>query len=469
MADEYQAPSPAVYVVGQGSSSSLVPVTLPFIPRSNLASEHVDDGDNPTDLDLAKAEATIPARTKTLADLAPLDVECMLSTEPKPRRFLFTDSAGEGLIVAGTGAGIAGPGGAGKSTITLGFAYALAIGGVWLEQYLACKPERVYFFTAEESADEIHHRLTFLHRSYCQLHSITGRKADEIERLLITNLRLFTLLGALVELTSSNQQGGFRRGKAAEDAVQIVNEDAGAADSVMIFDPLRKLTAGNEDGAALTTVITTCDWVRENAFGTCTTVILQHSSQSAQQNSDDSQSAFRGATDLVDGLRWTMVIQRLLSGDAKSLGIPEGDRSKYRRYSFPKSNYSREMYGMYLEYSNGTYRHVELKSQTAESIEDKAERAIPILCKVLEHFEGLSSHPVSVNMIVQSCKAKPEGDEIGSLIPIGKNKDPVGILLLEAKKQGLVSSSQVAFPGNKKLGEAWKLTDAGRALLESDQ
>lgn len=437
------------------------------LEKTDLGNDANDNRTNPAYLEGIHVGDALSNPTKTLADLAPLDIARMLSTAPKPREFLFHDKDGEGLLVKGTGSGVAGSGGSSKSTVALGFSYALAIRGVWLEQYQANRPMKVYFLTAEESEDEIHHRLASLHQSYCRIHSITNSKATEIEQLLITNLKVFSLLGAKVELTIANGRGGFEPGKAASDTVALVNNDAGEEDSMVIFDPLRKLTAGNEDGAALTAVINTCDWIRDKTLGTCTTMILQHTSQAAQQSSDDTQSAFRGATDLVDGLRWTMVIQKLLARDAKKLGIPARDRSKYRRYSFPKSNYSSERYDMYLKYSDGTYRPVVLKPAAEQSIEEKKEGALPVLCKVIATLEELDE-PVSLKSILTHCKAKPQGDEIGSIIPVGKNQESLRILLLNTKQASLISSYQTVFPGNKREGEAWKLTDKGRIFLEAE-
>jgi hypothetical protein len=438
-------------------------ITEGVLPKTELGNDPNDNRADSEYFDHINLSEEPSNPTKTLLDLEPLNVELMLRTEPIPREYLFIDRDEEGFLVSGTGAGIAAPGGAGKSTVVLGFAYALAVGGVWLGEYQTKHPMKVYLFTAEENENEIHHRLALLHRWYAQQHPIGETRMAEIERLLAENLRVYSLLGAQVDLTIPDGVGGFTQGRAARDAVAIVNTDAGNEDSVVIFDPLRKLTAGNEDGAALSSVIKTCDWIRENTQGTCTTLILHHSSQMAQKDSDDTQSAFRGATDLVDGLRWTMVIQKLSRAEAKKLGISDGDRTNYRSYSFPKSNYSTERYGMYLKYSAGTYLHTWIKSAAMLNSEEKAKLVKPIMCRVLAELEKLGE-PVSAKSILTRCKANPVDSEVGSYIPVGRNQESLRNLLLEARKEGFISSYQTIHANNKK-GEAWKLTTTGRELI----
>ena len=80
-------------------------ITEVELPRSELGNDANDHRDDPTYLDRTRE---IPAESmKTLAELKPLDIECMLRTNPKPRSYLFCDQDGEGILVSGIGAGIA--------------------------------------------------------------------------------------------------------------------------------------------------------------------------------------------------------------------------------------------------------------------------------------------------------------------------------------------------------------------------
>lgn len=396
--------------------------------------------------------------------LVPLNVRNMLHTDAPPRVFLFTerDRVG-GEIKEGIGAGLAAPGGTGKSTVLLEMGYALAMGGTWLGHYDATGPRKVFFFTSEDDKDEIHHRIKQLHREYLGEHFPSTERAAEIEQQLDENLYVFCIMGLEFVLTETNGDGGYKRGPAADHIVSIVNEYGG--NGVVILDPLRKMVAGNEEGAAMTAVIHACDWIREQADGTVTTFISHHSSQTSKTQSDDSSAAFRGATDLVDGLRWTMVMHTLRADEAKDFGIPDEDRTDYRKYSFPKSNYAAQQYGLFLRYQRGTFRYEKLVSTKAASAEERTENALPVLCRVLASLEGLGE-PVSAGVIKQRCKAKPDQGEVGSMIRIAKNRESVRTLLLEAKQEGLVEQYEAEFANNKK-GEAWRLTAEGKKNSQS--
>ena len=85
----------------------------------------------------------------------------------------------------------------------------------------------------------------------------------------------------------------------------------------------------------MTAIVDACDAIRERCNHTTTTFLLHHSSQTAMTNKDMTAAAMRGATDLVDGLRWVMILQYLDDKKAKDYKIAENDRQRYRQYSIP--------------------------------------------------------------------------------------------------------------------------------------
>lgn len=273
-----------------------------------------------------QTELAPPARDQESTGRSPvelheLDIQRIISTEPPPRDFLFIDAEGSRIMPEGEGCGMAGAGGGGKSTVALDLAISLTTGERWLNHY---RPERrvpVFFFTKEDDGDEIHRRIW----------RITGRNPAALK---YEGLHIFSLLGVNFPLTEQIHPLGIMEGSAVDTIVEIVNQHGG--DGLVILDPLRKMSAGKEDGEAMTAAVQACDMIRLRTTGTCTTLLLHHSAKDSIRNSETSAAAFRGATDLVDGLRWTMIISKL---DPKErLKVPDG--SSWRRVTMPKSNYT---------------------------------------------------------------------------------------------------------------------------------
>lgn len=398
------------------------------------------------DLDLDE-----PEETGLTAQLHSLDVAAMLSTRPAPRDFLFRDPDGCGVISVGIGAGVAAPGGSGKSIVLLGMSYALAIGGLWLDRYQAEGPTPVFYFTAEDDAGEIHQRFYDIHTQYVELHRPSPEREADMRRLMLENLHIYCIQGLDFKLTIPDGEGGYTRGDAAQAIVNLVNDKGGSG--VAVTDPIRKICAGNEEGAALNEIVTTFDWIRQHTNGDCTTFLAHHSSKASMREGEESQAAFRGATDLVDGLRWTMVMQSLSEKEAKKLGVKD-ERSKYRKYSFPKSNYSAQEFGMYLKYDRGTFNYEQLTSVKDDASEKKAADAIPALLKVMAKLEDLGVD-ISARALIEHSSASAEKGS--GLIPVAKNVDPINELLHRAKKDGKVTCKNVKFRSNGRVGEAWEL------------
>jgi hypothetical protein len=120
---------------------------------------------------------------------------------------------------------------------------------------------------------------------------------------------------------------------------------------------------------------------------------------------------------------------KLSQEKAKNMGVAEKDRPRYRTYSFPKSNYTAEQYGMHMEYQRGTFQHVTLRNSATQTAEQKTESALPMLRKKLADLEDLGE-PVSAKMLMQYCKSKPTATEVGEVMPVGKTYESIRTLLL---------------------------------------
>jgi len=279
---------------------------------------------------------TVSSGTGIPEKLPKLDIALALSKPPPPRLYLFTDKRSDGFFPAGEGCGMAAPGGAGKSLLAIQISLSLTSGMQLLDAYNPNAQIPVFFFTKEDSGEELWRRVWDIQKAH-------GKPLKPV------NLKVYPLLGIDFPLTKY-KEGEFVNGAAVDRIIDIVNKHGGSG--LAILDPIRKMTAGEENGAAMSAVIHACDTIRLNCTGSCTTLLLHHSSKDSVKARDVKQTAFRGATDLVDGLRWTLILSHL--NDTQRGKLPNGNN--WRRLTTPKSNYTAaNISGVFLEWEAGRF------------------------------------------------------------------------------------------------------------------
>src|SRR5690606_33093240 len=99
-----------------------------------------------------------------------------------------------------------------------------------------------------------------------------------------------------------------------------------------------------ESLAAMAEVVKALDKIEEATTSRVTLVVVHHTSKESQRAHMADQGAFRGATALVDGLRFTMVLTRLDPAKKLDYALTDEQLRDLRCYSFPKTNYSAAEY-----------------------------------------------------------------------------------------------------------------------------
>jgi len=354
-----------------------------------------------------------------------LDLQRIVTTPPPRRAFHFADNDGAGIMPEGEGCGMAGAGGGGKSLAALDLALSLTTGIKWLDHF---RPEHrvpVFFFTKEDDGDEIHRRIW----------SITGQNPAA---LTYEGLHIYPLLGVDFPLTVQLPPMGIMNGPAVDTIVDIVNQHGG--NGLVILDPLRKMSAGKEDGEAMTAAVQACDTIRLKTTGTCTTLLLHHSAKDSIRASETTAAAFRGATDLVDGLRWTMIISKLSPKERTK--VPDG--SNWRRVTMPKSNYTASNDdGVLLVWDRGRFVVTATPSglNKTRSIESGARELYGVL---------LESGPLTERKLKHHFH-KDDG-------PVYAPKSSVEVVCQAAVKLKLIESAKIPC-ANKQLYTGWKAID----------
>jgi hypothetical protein len=240
-----------------------------------------------------------------------IDILHSYENEPPPADFIMPG------FESGTVGALVSPGGTGKSMLALQIAAAVAGADENADSTglgIATNGP-VLYLSAEDSAAAIWRRLYALGSRFNQ----TTREAHA-ERLLIE-----TLVGQRPDIMQPEWQ------------MTII--DAAVGRRLVILDTLTRFhTLDENSNSDMSRLVSTLEYVARLA-GT-TLLYLHHSSKAmAVAGRGDEQQASRGASALVDNVRWSAYLAGMSATEAKALGIEDEDRGYYCRFGVSKQNY----------------------------------------------------------------------------------------------------------------------------------
>lgn len=265
-------------------------------------------------------------------DLSPRSVR----EDPPPRVYLLHDAGtGEGVLVKGKVGLFAAVGGTGKSWAFAGLAVAVASGRTWFGPggWAPARPGRVLILLAEEDAGEVMRRLHFCARE-------AGITSDADLAEMCANLDAFGLTGTSVALTStSDDDSKLPLTSFAKELHRRVLDAAieGTPYDLIIIDPLSRFAGGDveKDNAAATRWVQTAEMLTSPECGEPSVLAAHHLRKPGKDDDQSSASLIRGASALVDGVRWAAILeqQKRIEGSAdllilrvvKSNGAPPRD------------------------------------------------------------------------------------------------------------------------------------------------
>ena len=345
-----------------------------------------------------------------MEDLPIIDVDWMLSSDPAEREFLFSTLN----IPAGELCGIAGTGGVGKSMILEQLAMSLATGALWLNKWRPTKPICCFYLTMEDSPDEIHRRFSAILKGGELLGNVSYH-----HDLLKQNLKIISAMGHDFSIIKKGSNNSLVHGEGLKWIIDSVNEVG--RESIVILDPLRNMIDGEENGETFKSVVNALRRVSRETTPQTTLMISHHASQTATANQDLTEAAFRGATDLVNGLRWTMVIQRHDDGTDKH-------NTSLRQTAMPKVNYGKPVKdGIFLEWTPQGFVFTDYKHRKDNHAIEKIEEMKKELILYLQEHEVRGTSELVSIFSDKYAKNKIENtvrEEIrsGQLIRQGKGK-----------------------------------------------
>lgn len=312
--------------------------------------------------------------TRPLADPYSIGIGNMLDTEPPARRWLLDE-----LLPLGVVGLLAAGGGVGKSFLIQQLGIAIATGRPFLGMEVG-EPGGVLILAAEDERDELHRRL----------HRIVGRMRDDGDltdadlELLRDRLFIASRVGEDNRLTSEHERVILRT--CVGDRIAALVDELPDV-KLIVLDPVSRFRGGDENAnEAATRFVEAVESLR-SATG-ATVLLAHHVSKDGLRAEAEALSAesLRGASALVDGVRWAAAMATLRKDAAKDYGIDREDAGRYVRLDVVKNNYAAPWQGMWLERScGGVLVPTELSQRKARD-ERKAEDRYG---EVLPKLQGL--------------------------------------------------------------------------------
>ena len=299
-------------------------------------------------------------RNEPLFDLEEASVAEFLAKPPPARRWILKDLLPQNIVGI-----LAGGGGAGKSMLMLQLAIAITTGRPFLGVEIG-EPGSVLILAAEDDREELHRRLFAIIDRMRQDAELDGDHEKRIcERLFIKSR-----VGDDNHMTAINQGTIIRTdfGERVAETVEAIPEL-----KLVVLDPVSRFRGEENSNDHATYFVEAVEALRKR-LGT-TVLLVHHVSKDGLRAGADKLGAesLRGASALLDGVRWVAAIATLRRDDAGAYGVNRDDAGNYVRLDVVKSNYAPPWAGMWLHREAGGVLVKSSLSRVSKA-EDKAEK-----------------------------------------------------------------------------------------------
>lgn len=229
--------------------------------------------------------------------------------EPPPREYVLSVAAtGAGVLARGKVGLFAARGGTGKSMGLIQLSLAVALGGDWFSWHAT--KGRVLMLAAEEDEGEMRRRLYHAAR-------VAGIVDDKSIATIARNVTVLPLAGCGCAMTTAVDPLAFTLpetelpGLIRNTLTEAVAE--GRPYTLVVLDPLSRFAGADveKDNPAATRFVQVMESFTAPDLGSPTVLISHHFRKSAAGSSNDAETAdpIRGASGLVDGVRWAATLE----------------------------------------------------------------------------------------------------------------------------------------------------------------
>lgn len=404
-----------------------------------------------TPLRASATSSATPKPAPAVTSWSLLSTAIQLSAEgirapPPARKFVLWTSTGDGVLVRGKVGLFGAKGGTGKSYVLTQLGVASATGGMWFGAGgWQAAPGRTLLLLAEEEAEEALRRLHWAVEA--------AGLDDELVQRVASNVTILPLAGRGVAITVEDSDaakaGRLPETPVAEEVRGILRAAVaeGRPYTLAVLDPLSRFAGGDveKDNNAATRFVQVLETFTAADCGEPSVLVSHHLRKQPKDATDaavNMSDLFRGASGLVDGVRWAGV----LSGMKRSDGAPG-----LLKLEVPKTNYTKTPPPLML--CRPDDEHGTLRVATPDELEDhnaNAQAAAP------RRGTPAASTADRARKVLQALHERPDtGSGLSRRLHIGK--DPMLKLCSDLAEQGLIARERLASP--------WFLTDSGRTSL----
>jgi hypothetical protein len=350
-----------------------------------------------------------------------------LTNEPPPRKWLLQrpddETDGErqvGVLPLGKVGMLVSAGGVGKTMALVELALSVATGRKWLDFFAVANSGRVLLALGEEDAEEIGRRVFQAARAM--------RLTDQQMELAASNIVAMPLTGRPVALVDGD--GATSTASAMLAALRKRLDATPGAWRLLILDPLSRFagTDTEKDNSAATRFVEVAESLVRSP-GAPTVLVAHHTNKTSRTDEHSKASAAhaRGASGLIDGVRWVCNLEPL-TDDSVNLEVT-------------KSNYSPRGQSITLvrDAEFGGYLRVQTEAEASaragrpSASVQRAEAARGIVIRTIAEHTGLRSG----NDVYQICKG---------------NRPAVLIALRELRQEGFVELTPEGFRLSERSG-----------------
>ena len=233
----------------------------------------------------------------------------------------------EGYMLRGAVTMLIGPPSAMKSSLTLAWSCALALGREYGEFAPRNGPKRVLVYNVEDDAMEQRRRLSAVLRQF------SATPADIAGKVMRTGPNG---VGTLVKI---DRNGNLLPTPAMDELEELIRE---FKPDVVFLDPFSELHGSEEnDNGAVRAVV--AHFRAMAVLRSLSVVLLHHTSKAGASAAPGDPNSARGASSAIGAVRVALTLNTMSEDDAKLLGLPTDRvaREPYVRLDGAKSNYAK--------------------------------------------------------------------------------------------------------------------------------
>lgn len=286
----------------------------------------------------------------------------MLYSEPEPERWLVENWLPENVVGV-----LAGPGGTGKSTLSMQIGIRIATGRPFMGMPTG-DPGTAIILNAEDSQNRLHLRYRNM---VDQMRAEGDIEAGDLT-LLAEHFQP-RALGTQRKALTEGSDGRVKQTPIVDQAISAIRQTPGPV-KLVVLDPASRFNGGNENANEDATVfIEAAERIRE-ATG-ATVLIVHHAAKGHAKPGEGSASvdSIRGASALTDGARYAAMLRTLDPDRARHYGLHAEQAGQFARLDVVKNNYGEPWPGMWVKrLPGGLLAPASLKYRTAGKANEQA-------------------------------------------------------------------------------------------------